>query len=88
MAMKRKVIAEYINQIREDMPGTCIHRKVATLIRGYDCEYLSVPRLETEPIMCKLHNCETTPDCFCCWAKRTPHPRNFWRGDGFIEVCQ
>ena len=77
MAQKRKVIAEYINQIREDMPGTCIHKRVEQIVRGYDCQYLKVPRNEVEPIFCEFHNRETTPDCFCCWAQRRPHPVNY-----------
>lgn len=77
MAQKRKVIAEYINQVRENRPGTCIHKRVENIIRGYDCEYISVPREETEPIMCLLHRREVTPNCFCCWAKRHSYPKNY-----------
>lgn len=88
MAQKRKVIAEYINQVREDIPGTCIHKWVENIVRGYDCEYMSVPRLETEPIICTLHRKEVTPNCFCCWAKRRPYPKNYWRENGFLEICQ
>lgn len=69
MAQKRKVIAEYINQVREDMPGTCIHKKAENIIRGYNCKYFMVPRLETEPMICKFFNIETAPNCFCCWAR-------------------
>ena len=86
MALKRKVIAEYITQIREDMPGTCVHKRAEKITRGYDCEYLDVPRLETEPIMCKFHRCETTPNCFCCWAKPLTYPKNYWRGNGFLKI--
>lgn len=74
---KRKIITEYINRVKEDIPGTCIHKKAEHIIRGYDCKYLSVPRDETEPIICLLHRRETTPNCFCCWAERRARPRDF-----------
>lgn len=86
MAIKRRVLAEYINQIREDLPGTCIHKKAETIIRGYDCKYLEVPRLDSEPIMCSFHKRETTPNCFCCWAQRRPFPKEFWRGNEFLKL--
>lgn len=88
MALKRKIIAERIVQIREDIPGTCIHKQAENIIRGYDCEYLNVSRSEDEPIICMLHKRETTPNCFCCWAKRRPYPKNYWRGKGFISISQ
>lgn len=84
--LKRKIIAEYINQIREDLPGTCIHKKAERIIRGYDCIYFSVPRSETEPIMCTLHNRETVPECFCCWAECRAVPKDFWRDNGFLKI--
>ena len=74
---KRKVISEYIHQIREDMPGTFKDVRAENITRGYNCEYLNVPRLETEPITCKQFNIETTPNCYCCWAKRRPYPKDF-----------
>ena len=77
MAQKRKVYAEYINQIREDIPGTCIHKRAEDIIRGYDCKYLYVPRLDTEDIVCELHKRATTPNCYCCWAERKPYPKEF-----------
>ncbi len=72
---KRKVIAEYINQVREDMPGTCVHKRAENIIRGYDCAHLSIPRTENEPIICTFHNIEVTPNCYCCWAKQRPYPK-------------
>lgn len=86
MAQKRYIITEYIVQIREDLPGTCVHKKAENIVRGYDCEYLSIPRSEKEAIMCKLHNIETSPNCFCCWAKRMPYPKDYFRGNSFLEI--
>ena len=77
MAQKRKIITEYINQVREDMPGTCVHKRAENIIRGYDCIHLSTPRLENEPTICTFHHIEVTPNCFCCWAKRRPYPKNY-----------
>lgn len=71
---KNKIIAEYINQIKESMPGTCIHKQAEPIIRGYNCIYMSIPKLETDKIICSYLNRETTPNCFCCWAKRRPYP--------------
>ena len=85
---KRKVISEYINQVRVDMPGTCVHKRAENIIRGYDCIYLQIPRLETEPIFCKYFNIETTPNCFCCWAKHRPYPKEFWRGKDFVNLTE
>ena len=87
MALKQKVITEYITQIREGtLSGTCIHKKAENIIRGFDCKYLSVPRLETEPIMCKFHNRETAPNCFCCWAEHKPVFKSFWRNNKFLKI--
>ena len=86
MAQKRKIITEYIYQIKEDMPGTCIHQRAEDIIRGYNCKYFTVPKSETEPIFCKLLNIETTPNCFCCWAKRRNWPKDFWHGNGFVKI--
>lgn len=86
MAIKRKILKEYISQIVEDTPGTCTHvdKKDEEIIRGYDCVYISVPRLETEPIYCLYHKREVTPNCFCCWAKRKPVLKEFRRGNKII----
>jgi len=80
MAIKRKILKEYITQIKEDIPGTCVETKAEEIIRGYDCSYLSVPRLETEPILCLLHQIEVVPECYCCWAKRRPVLKEFKHG--------
>ena len=66
MAIKRKILTEYILQIKEDIPGTCTETKAEEIIRGYDCNYLSVPQSETEPILCLLHQTEVVPECYCC----------------------
>lgn len=88
MVLKRKIISEYIHQIHEDIPGTFKDVRAENIIRGYDCEYLEIPRLETEPIICKQFNIETTPNCYCCWAKRRPYLKEFWRGNQLLKVCQ
>lgn len=86
MALKRKILAEYINQVREDLPGTCVHKRAENIIRGYDCQYLIVPKLESEPIFCRFHNIETSPNCFCCWAKNRPIQKDFWRNNTFLKI--
>lgn len=80
MAIKRKILTEYILQIKEDIPGTCTETKAEEIIRGYDCNYLSVPQSETEPILCLLHQTEVVPECYCCWAKRRPVLKEFKYG--------
>lgn len=47
---KRKIITEYISQVIEDIPGTCIHKKAENIVRGYNCKYIVIPRNEYEPI--------------------------------------
>lgn len=84
MAIKRKILTEYILQIKEDIPGTCIETKAEEIIRGYDCKYLSVPCLETEPILCLLHKRETTPNCYCCWAEQRSVLKEFRYGNQTI----
>lgn len=85
---KRKIITEYINQVKEDIPGTCIHKKAENIIRGYNCQYIIVPRNENKPIWCKQLNREVTPNCFCCWAKRKPYPKDYWKGNDFLKIPQ
>ncbi len=87
MAVERKVISEYINQVIKGIPGSCIHKKGEYITRCYDCQYISVPRLETEPIFCNFHNMETAINGFCCWAKRKPYPVEYRRGEKFLTVC-
>lgn len=84
MSIKRKIFSEYITQVKEDMPGTCACQNTEKIIRGYDCKYLSVPRLETEPILCLLHKRETTPNCYCCWAEQRSVLKEFRYGDQTI----
>lgn len=64
-----KIIAEYILQIKEDMPGTCTHKYAEPIVRGYNCEYFMVPKSEYEDTWCKKLLCPVQPNCFCCWAK-------------------
>lgn len=84
MSLHRKIISEYINQIIEDIPGACVHKKAEKIVRGYDCKYLFVPRSESKPILCLLHQRETVPECYCCWAKCRPVLKEFKYGDKTI----
>lgn len=86
MAIHRKIITEYINQVREDLPGTCIHKRAENIIRGYDCIYLQVPKSEYEDIWCGKLLCNTQPNCFCCWAERRPYPKDLRHGNNFIKI--
>lgn len=44
MNNKYKIITEYINQVIEDIPGTCIHKKAEYIIRCHNCEYFALPK--------------------------------------------
>ena len=85
---KRKIITEYISQVIEDIPGTCIHKKAENIVRGYNCKYIVIPRNEYEPIWCKKLCEEVTPNCFCCWAEYKPYPKDYWRGNDFLKIPQ
>lgn len=86
MAIHRKVLAEYITQIREDMPGTCIHKRAEIITRGYDCKHFVVPKSEFKPIYCDLLLREVTSDCFCCWGEKRPYPKDFLRENQILEI--
>lgn len=70
--MKHKIITEYINQVIEDIPGTCIHKKGPEIIRGYNCKYLVIPKSEYEDMRCEKLFCNVQPNCYCCWAEHIP----------------
>ena len=70
MAIKKKIIAEHIVQIREDIPGTCIHKRAERIIRCYDCQYFMVPQSEYDDTWCKRSYISTIPEGFCYWAKQ------------------
>lgn len=79
--MNKIIYAEYITRIEKgDIPGSWQETKKEDIIRGTNCQYLMVPRSETEPIWCRYHHQEVTPNCFCCWAKRLNYPKEHTRG--------
>ena len=67
--MQKRIFAEYINQIVEDMPGTCTHKKAEYIVRCHNCEYFVIPKTEYENMWCKKLLCDVQPNCFCCWGK-------------------
>ena len=64
-----KIIAEYINAVCEEK-NNLRHIQLEKIVRGSNCQYLILPKLDNEPILCGLLGQEVTPNCYCCWAKK------------------
>ena len=72
-----RIFSEYIVQVKEDMPGTCIHEKKENIIKCNKCKYLKKPKSKNEPFMCQLHKKEIALDYYCYWAEYPPYFTNY-----------